>query len=85
MDQYAPGFYLESPVLDPVSTRDGDSPIVRGGNVLNTAKHCRAAYRSYIYAKNNYPFVGLRLALAPVRDASSTTVQDPVGKAAAKP
>ncbi len=41
--------------------------VVRGGNIFNTPRHCRAAYRSYVFRKNEYPFIGLRLALAPIR------------------
>ena len=37
----------------------------RGGSILNTPKHCRCAYRSYVYSKNQYEFLGLRLALVP--------------------
>ncbi len=66
-DQYMPGFYLKSPVDDPICTREGSNMVVRGGNVLNTPQHCRAAYRSYVYRKNEYPFIGLRLALVPIR------------------
>ncbi|UCE59903.1 MAG: SUMF1/EgtB/PvdO family nonheme iron enzyme [Phycisphaerales bacterium] len=67
-DQYSPGFYLESPTEDPVSSVEGQTPVVRGGSVLNTAEHCRSAYRSYVYDKNEYPFLGLRLALVPLRE-----------------
>ncbi|MGB2985575.1 MAG: SUMF1/EgtB/PvdO family nonheme iron enzyme [Phycisphaerae bacterium] len=77
-DQYTPGFYLESPVDDPMSAREGDNPIVRGGSILNMAVHCRSAYRSYVYRKNEYPFLGLRLALVPIRDVASSKTQDTV-------
>ncbi len=84
-DQYAPGFYLESPIDDPMAVRKGDTPIVRGGGVLNTAAHCRSAYRSYVFRKNEYPFLGLRLALVPIRAAASLEVQDTVPEDPANP
>ncbi len=62
-DGYAVGFYLESPTDDPVAREAGEKLVVRGGSVLNTAEHCRSAYRSYVYRKNRYEFLGLRLAL----------------------
>ena len=73
VDQYLPSFYLESPVDDPVAPAADDTPVVRGGSVMNTPMHCRTAYRSYIYRKNEYPFVGLRLVLAPIRESVATT------------
>jgi formylglycine-generating enzyme required for sulfatase activity len=69
LDQYEPGFYLESPTDDPRCAGDGERLVVRGGSVLNTPEHCRSAYRSYIYRRNEYEFVGVRLALVP--DGSS--------------
>ena len=66
-DAYAPGFYLDSPTDDPLAAFDSDKRVVRGGSALNTPAHCRSAYRSYVYSKNEYPFLGLRLALVPVR------------------
>jgi formylglycine-generating enzyme required for sulfatase activity len=64
-DNHRVGYYLESPVDSPRADGDGERLVVRGGSVLNTPEHCRAAYRSYIYRKNHYEFVGLRLALVP--------------------
>ena len=65
-DQYDSGYYLESPTDDPVNAGPGERRVVRGGSVFNTREHCRAAYRSYMYRKNQYEFLGLRLALVPV-------------------
>ncbi len=64
-DDYDADFYLEAPVADPVGPPAGEKPIVRGGSVLNTPEHCRSAYRSYVYRKNAYEFLGIRLALVP--------------------
>jgi len=79
LDQHAVGFYLESPVDDPVCTGDNEQPVVRGGSVLNVAEHCRTAYRSYVYRKNRYEFLGLRVALAPPRSESSPTSAETTG------
>ncbi len=84
-DQYDPGFYLESPIENPVLAREGNTPIVRGGSVLNLPQHCRAAYRSYVYSKNRYPFLGLRLALVPVGDASPAVERDAGGEEGVSP
>ena len=65
VDQYAAGYYLESPTNDPIADGDGEQLVVRGGSILNTPDHCRCAYRSYVYSKNQYEFLGLRLALVP--------------------
>ncbi len=85
IDQYAVGFYLESPVENPMAAREGDTPVVRGGSVLNIPKHCRSAYRSYAYRKNDYPFLGLRLALVPVRDPDATAATRPAAEKPANP
>lgn len=69
-DRYAAGFYLESPTNDPCNTAAGDTLVVRGGSVFNTAAHCRSAYRSYLYRKNQYEFLGLRLALVPIGESA---------------
>jgi formylglycine-generating enzyme required for sulfatase activity/serine/threonine protein kinase len=62
-DQYDSGYYLESPTDDPVNASPGERRVVRGGSVFNTREHCRTAYRSYVYRKNQYEFLGLRVAL----------------------
>jgi len=64
-DEYSPSFYLEAPVDDPLSIGPGDRSVVRGGSVFNTPEHCRTAYRSFVFARNQYEFLGLRLALVP--------------------
>jgi formylglycine-generating enzyme required for sulfatase activity len=66
-DYYLAGFYLESPVDDPVAPREGEFPILRGGSTLNMPEHCRSAYRSYVFTQNQYDFLGLRLALVAIR------------------
>lgn len=63
VDEHDPAFYLDSPTDDPVHNGPGERPVVRGGSILNTAQHCRSAYRSYVYAKNRYDFLGIRLVL----------------------
>ena len=76
-DRYTPGFYLESAVESPVCVAETETLVVRGGSVLNLAEHCRAAYRSYVYEKNQYPFLGIRLALVPLPDEPSAVPVDP--------
>jgi formylglycine-generating enzyme required for sulfatase activity len=66
LDEYLPGFYLESPLDAPLATGSGERPVVRGGSVFNVAEHCRSAYRSYVYRCNEYEFLGLRIALVPL-------------------
>ena len=70
---------------DPLGAIEGETPIVRGGSALNTPGHCRSAYRSYVYSKNAYPFLGLRLALVPVRNHSSTEKETPDHESAVAP
>lgn len=65
-DHYAPDTYLTGPTTNPAGPRVGERPLVRGGSIMNTAAHCRSAYRSFIYEKNAYEFVGFRVALIPV-------------------
>ncbi len=67
-DTYDANYYLRAPREDPVCDTNADQRVVRGGSVLNTPRHTRSAYRSYIYRKNHYDFVGLRLALVPDDD-----------------
>lgn len=69
-DEHVVGYYLESPVEQPFSQPADERPVVRGGSILNTPEHCRAAYRSYAYRRNRYEFVGVRLALVPVHSAN---------------
>jgi formylglycine-generating enzyme required for sulfatase activity len=84
-DQYVPGFYLESPTEDPLCKQDGETPVVRGGSVLNTPEHCRSAYRSYVYRKNEYPFLGLRLAMVLDRQAAPPEEPNQIEKQSANP
>lgn len=67
-DLHEVGYYLESPTDDPWREGEGERRVVRGGSVFNTPEHCRAAYRSFVYTKNRYEFLGLRLALVPLTD-----------------
>ncbi len=85
VDQYVPGFYLESPTDDPIAEAEGETPVVRGGGILNTAAHCRAAYRSYVYRKNEYPFLGLRLALTPTRKTTPSKASDTLNEESNSP
>jgi formylglycine-generating enzyme required for sulfatase activity len=78
-DQYIPGYYLESPTDDPLCSNDGEIPVVRGGSVLNTPEHCRSAYRSYVYDKNEYPFLGVRPAMVLVSAEASPGQPEPAG------
>jgi formylglycine-generating enzyme required for sulfatase activity len=64
-DDYVTNFYMDSATEDPVAYVDGLKPVLRGGGILNLPEHCRSAYRSYIYRRNQYQFVGVRLALIP--------------------
>jgi formylglycine-generating enzyme required for sulfatase activity len=64
-DTYVAEYYLECPVEDPLTDVPGEFLVLRGGSVLNTAQHCRSAYRSNIYVANRYEFAGVRLALVP--------------------
>ncbi|MBN2562708.1 MAG: SUMF1/EgtB/PvdO family nonheme iron enzyme [Phycisphaerae bacterium] len=84
-DQYSYGFYLESPTEEPFCRLEGETPVVRGGSVLNTPEQCRSAYRSYVYSKNEYPFIGLRLVMARIRDGSSRVRQAPAGEPGSAP
>lgn len=68
-DLHDVGYYLESPTDDPCLAGEGERRVVRGGSVFNTPEHCRAAYRSFVYAKNKYEFLGLRVALVPTESA----------------
>lgn len=62
-DMYDAGWYVRSPVDDPV--REGTVPqrVVRGGGCLNLPQHCRSAYRSWAHTPNRYKFLGLRVVL----------------------
>ena len=84
-DRYAPGFYLESAVESPVCVGETETLVARGGSFLNMAEHCRAAYRSYVYQKNQYPFLGLRLALVPLPDEVQAATEDAVPEAGPQP
>jgi formylglycine-generating enzyme required for sulfatase activity len=84
-DEYVTAFYLESPTTDPIATAGGERHVVRGGSVLNTAEHCRSAYRSYVFQKNKYGFLGLRLALAPLRNDTAAVDTGQAGSGSAQP
>jgi len=84
-DRYLPGYYLESPVEAPLCTSESETLVVRGGSVLNLAEHCRSAYRSHIYNKNKYPFVGLRPALVPLAETPAAAPAGPTAPGASPP
>lgn len=78
-DDYVTNYYMDSSTEDPAAYVDGLKPVLRGGGILNLPEHCRSAYRSYIYRRNQYQFVGVRLALipadTPVLTSRATTTQ----------
>lgn len=82
VDRFAANFYLDSPVANPVGPMEGDFPILRGGSALNTAEHCRAAYRSNIFHENEYGFVGVRVVLV-ADDIQLTTAPIPASQPSA--
>jgi formylglycine-generating enzyme required for sulfatase activity/serine/threonine protein kinase len=74
-DLYDPQFYLVAAVEDPINLTSGQRRVIRGGGCINLPEHCRAAYRSWANATNQYRFLGVRLALIPaehVPDAQPT-------------
>ncbi|MFW5857252.1 MAG: formylglycine-generating enzyme family protein, partial [Planctomycetota bacterium] len=64
-DSYTQSFYLTGATADPRNTAERPHRVVRGGGFINLPIHCRSAYRSYAHAENSYPFLGVRLVLAP--------------------
>ena len=71
-------------VVDPVGP-GSSSRMRRGGSFLAEARYCRSAYRSYVYRRNKYPFLGLRLALVPIRDESLPNGPDEAAEDPASP
>jgi len=53
-------------VQDPTGPAAGYEHIVRGGSWHSPAMYCRAAYRAWSNPDSRLPFIGFRLALAPV-------------------
>ena len=53
---------------DPTGPENGDSRIIRGGHFGNVANRCRVTSREYTYPKKASGYVGLRLALVPIKE-----------------
>lgn len=56
-----------SSVTDPVGPASGSDRIVRGGSWHSAATYCRSSYRAWSIPDGRLPFIGFRVALAPVR------------------
>jgi formylglycine-generating enzyme required for sulfatase activity len=53
-------------VTDPTGPSRGYDRMIRGGSWHSAAPYCRSAYRTWSIADGRLPFIGFRLALAPV-------------------
>ncbi len=62
-DAHAVGFYLASPILDPVNDSGGRYRVVRGGSVIHSMAGSRSASRTNIHQDNRYRQAGFRVAL----------------------
>jgi len=54
-------------VTDPTGPKSGLDHVVRGGSWHSDASACRAAFRTWNATEARLPFIGFRLALAPIR------------------
>lgn len=53
-------------VSDPTGPKDGIDRIARGGSWHSDATFCRSAYRTWNVSDGRLPFIGFRIALAPI-------------------
>ncbi len=59
------GYYKESPVDDPTGAATGSGRVIRGGNWLCSARHCRSASRGCIEPGDRDDFLGFRVSQVP--------------------
>ncbi|MCC8180023.1 MAG: SUMF1/EgtB/PvdO family nonheme iron enzyme [Planctomycetes bacterium] len=62
-DAHSVGFYLASPILDPVNDSGARYRVVRGGSVIHSIANSRSASRTNIHQDNRYRQAGFRAAL----------------------
>ncbi|MCD8352321.1 MAG: SUMF1/EgtB/PvdO family nonheme iron enzyme [Planctomycetaceae bacterium] len=62
-DAHSVGFYLASPIIDPVNNSGAHYRVVRGGSVIHSMAGSRSASRTNVHEDNRYRQAGFRVAL----------------------